>query len=49
MVRGLARETALSDLVRNPESWPDSTVEDIAARAVQATARALAFALEREK
>lgn len=49
MVGGLARKTAPRDLARDPESWPDSAVDDVAARVVQAIARALALALEREK
>ncbi len=49
MVGGLARKTAPRDLARDPETWPDSAVDDVAARVVQAIARALALALEREK
>lgn len=49
MVGGRARSRPPLELARNPEAWPHSVIDDVAATVVQAIARALGQALTSQK
>ncbi|MEU5190440.1 helix-turn-helix transcriptional regulator [Streptomyces klenkii] len=49
MVGGRARSRPPLELARDPEAWPDTVVDDVAASVIQDIARALVEALTSQK